>query len=85
MSGCDVCGTGLAGVVVGLLALGEGMPSTFRLQALRLASWLCITAGVSALAGGRGKQLSFSPFDVLTSACMKCRVFEECMLTVGSC
>ena len=43
-----------AGVVVGLLALGEGMPSTLHLQALRLASWLCITAGVSALAGGKG-------------------------------
>ena len=43
-----------AGVVVGLLALGEGMPATLGLQALRLASWLCITAGVSMLAGGRG-------------------------------
>ena len=43
-----------AGVVVGLLALGEGMPSTLGLQALRLLSWLCITAGVSMLAGGRG-------------------------------
>ena len=39
---------------MGLLALGEGMPSTFRMQALRLLSWLCITAGVSTLAGGRG-------------------------------
>ena len=43
-----------AGVLVGLLALGEGMPSTLRMQALRLLSWLCITAGVSALAGGKG-------------------------------
>ncbi len=43
-----------AGVVVGLLALGEGMPSTLGLQALRLLSWLCITSGVSMLAGGRG-------------------------------
>ena len=43
-----------AGVVVGLLALGEGMPSTLGMQTLRLASWLCITAGVSALAGGKG-------------------------------
>lgn len=46
-----------AGVVVGLLALGEGMPSTLRMQALRLLSWLCITAGVSALAGGKGAPL----------------------------
>ncbi len=44
----------IAGVLVGLLALGEGMPSTLRMQALRLLSWLCITAGVSALAGGKG-------------------------------
>ena len=43
-----------AGIVVGLLALGEGMPSTLRMQALRLLSWLCIIAGVSALAGGKG-------------------------------
>ena len=41
-------------MLVGLLALGEGMPSTLRMQALRLLSWLCITAGVSALAGGKG-------------------------------
>jgi len=40
---------------VGLLALGEGMPSTLKMQALRLLSWLCITAGVSALAGGKGE------------------------------
>ena len=39
---------------MGLLALGEGMPSTLGMQTLRLASWLCITAGVSALAGGKG-------------------------------
>ena len=39
---------------MGLLALGEGMPSTLGMQALRLLSWLCITAGVSTLAGGRG-------------------------------
>lgn len=40
---------------MGLLALGEGMPSTLKMQALRLLSWLCITAGVSALAGGKGE------------------------------
>ena len=57
-----------AGIVVGLLALGEGMPSTLRMQALRLLSWLCIIAGVSALAGGKGApdcklsdRLSLSP------------------------
>ena len=46
---------------MGLLALGEGMPATLRLQALRLASWLCITAGVSALAGGKGVSLYRDP------------------------
>ena len=45
---------------MGLLALGEGMPSTLGLQALRLLSWLCITAGVSTLAGGRGVSMPAS-------------------------
>jgi hypothetical protein len=45
---------GCAGVVVGLLALGEAMPKTLGMQALRLLSWVCITMGVSALAGGQG-------------------------------
>lgn len=45
---------------MGLLALGERMPRTLGMQALRLLSWLCITVGVSALAGGRGRQLVVS-------------------------
>ena len=57
-----------AGVVVGLLALGEGMPSTLGLQALRLLSWLCIT-GVSTLAGGRGVSMPASCPHVLP-ACL---------------
>ncbi|CAL5218552.1 g243 [Coccomyxa viridis] len=51
---CAAVSSMVTGVLVGLLALGEGMPSTLRMQALRLLSWLCITAGVSALAGGKG-------------------------------
>lgn len=49
----DVCA---AGVVVGLLALGESLPTTQRGRSLRLAAWLCIAAGVALLANGQGEQ-----------------------------
>ena len=39
---------------MGLLALGESMPMSLGMQALRLLSWASITLGVSALAGGKG-------------------------------
>lgn len=42
------------GVLVGLLVLGEAMPVTPAARALRLASWLAITAGVAGLANGSG-------------------------------
>ena len=43
-----------AGVLVGMLALGEGLPSSRSLGAARLLSWLLLIAGVSALASGQG-------------------------------
>lgn len=43
------------GVLVGLLALGEGMPHEISMKLLRLSSWLVTMIGVSALANGRGK------------------------------
>lgn len=42
------------GVLVGLLALGERMPRTLGMRALRLLSWTAIALGVSVLAGGKG-------------------------------
>ena len=45
---------GAAGVLVGMLALGEGLPSSRSLGAARLLSWLLLIAGVSALASGQG-------------------------------
>jgi hypothetical protein len=41
------------GVLVGLLALGESMPTSHWRQLLRLISWVAILIGVSSLAGGR--------------------------------
>lgn len=43
-----------AGVLVGLLALGERLPRSLAMRALRLLSWTAIAIGVSALAGGQG-------------------------------
>ncbi len=50
----EIRGHKCAGVLVGLLALGESMPMSLGMQALRLLSWASITLGVSALAGGKG-------------------------------
>ena len=55
-----------AGVLVGLLALGERMPATLGMRALRLVSWMCIALGVSALAGGKGAP--FHPTATCTAA-----------------
>jgi len=41
-------------VLVGMLALGEGLPSTRSLGAARLLAWALLIAGVSALASGQG-------------------------------
>lgn len=43
-----------AGVVVGLLAMGETLPSGASMKALRLLSWVVTVVGVSALANGKG-------------------------------
>ena len=45
-----------AGVLVGIVVMGEPLPSTFNLLVLRLLSWLVTIAGVSALANGKGTQ-----------------------------
>ncbi|KAL6755581.1 hypothetical protein V8C86DRAFT_1790614 [Haematococcus lacustris] len=46
----------VTGVLAGLLALGEALPSTHAMRLARLASWLAILLGVSSLAGqSKGK------------------------------
>ena len=44
-----------AGVAVGLLALGESLPSSQSGRSLRLVSWLFIASGVAMLANGQGE------------------------------
>ena len=44
-----------AGVAVGLLALGESLPTSQSGRTLRLASWLFIAVGVAMLANGQGR------------------------------
>lgn len=53
-----------AGVVVGLLALGESLPPEFSMKFLRLLSWLVTMIGVSALANGKGKFCYLSAMEV---------------------
>ncbi|GAX79282.1 hypothetical protein CEUSTIGMA_g6722.t1 [Chlamydomonas eustigma] len=43
----------VSGVVAGLLALQEKMPSGHGMKLVRLGSWLCILLGVTSLAGGK--------------------------------
>lgn len=43
-----------AGVVVGLLAMGESLPTNTSMRALRFLSWIVTIIGVSALANGKG-------------------------------
>ena len=40
---------------MGVVGLGEEMPSTVTLSAARLLAWAMILLGVSALASGQGK------------------------------
>lgn len=46
--------TNVAGVVVGLLALQEALPSTAAARSLQLLAWLLILFGVTGLALGPG-------------------------------
>ena len=41
-----------SGVVAGLIALHEKMPSGHGMKLIRLSSWICILLGVTSLAGG---------------------------------
>lgn len=50
-------GSMTCGVLAGLLALGEDMPSTHAMRLARLASWLLILAGVASLAGAAAQRL----------------------------
>ena len=43
------------GVAVGLLALGEALPTTQQGRNMRLLAWLCIAVGVAMLANGQGE------------------------------
>lgn len=43
------------GVAVGLLALGEALPTTQQGRNMRLLAWLCIAVGVATLANGQGE------------------------------
>ena len=54
---CAAVSSMVTGVLVGLLALGERMPSSRAARAVILASWLAITLGVSGLANGPGECL----------------------------
>lgn len=44
-----------AGVAVGLLALGESLPTSQSGCVMLLTSWLCIAIGVAMLANGQGE------------------------------
>ena len=46
-----------AGVLAGLVALGEALPATLGQRATRLLAWLLIIAGVGALGAGPGEGL----------------------------
>ncbi len=54
---CAAVSSMVTGVLVGLLALGERMPSSRAARAVILASWLAIALGVSGLANGPGECL----------------------------
>ncbi len=45
----------IVGVAVGLLALGEALPTTQHGRNMRLSAWLCIAVGVAMLANGQGE------------------------------
>lgn len=46
----------VSGVAVGLLALGERLPTSPAARLARLASWTLIAVGVAGLAAGSGVQ-----------------------------
>ena len=52
---------------MGVLGLGEALPSTLVLGALRLSAWALILLGTAALASGQGETLCR-----LQSCCMLC-------------
>lgn len=52
---CHKLGYACAGVLVGLLALGESLPSSPSQRYVRLLSWLLIALGVALLANGQGQ------------------------------
>ena len=68
------------GVLVGLLALGERMPPTRPARALRLASWLCIAAGVSGLANGSGEHWRYDVRPTFWPLCSFWVLFGDHML-----
>ncbi len=45
----------VAGVLAGLVALGEALPATLGQRSTRLLAWLLIIAGVGALGAGPGE------------------------------
>lgn len=49
-----------AGVAVGLLALGESLPTSRQGRNMTLLAWLCIGAGVAMLANGQGETAALS-------------------------
>jgi hypothetical protein len=51
---CAAVSSMVMGVLVGLLALGEGMPAGWWARTLRMLSWLLIAVGVTGLANGSG-------------------------------
>ena len=63
---CAEAWNGCAGVVVGVIGLGEEMPSTVTLSAVRLLAWAMILLGVTALASGQGQAPSAGGMSVMT-------------------
>mmetsp|Transcript_1856 Transcript_1856/g.2856 ORF Transcript_1856/g.2856 Transcript_1856/m.2856 type:complete len:371 (+) Transcript_1856:254-1366(+) len=49
---CAAVSSMITGVLAGLLALGEHMPTSGHMQLIRVLSWTAILLGVSTLAGG---------------------------------
>eukprot|EP00884_Botryococcus_braunii_P012214 jgi/Botrbrau1/20994/Bobra.0144s0012.2 len=49
---CAAVTSMVSGVVVGIMALGEGLPSSWQLRAVRFLAWILIMLGVAVLATG---------------------------------
>lgn len=56
---CAAVSSMVSGVAVGLLALGEALPTTQQGRNMRLLAWLCIAVGVAMLANGQGGYKEF--------------------------